>query len=53
MKETAEENFVIDYFLVEWDNFLLSSNTNSERSYITFLEMVKSLLDTCKKRKPA
>ena len=30
--------FVLDYFSVEWDNFLLSSNTNTEKSYKTFPE---------------
>ena len=28
-----QENFVLDCFSVEWDNFLLSSNTNTEKSY--------------------
>ena len=41
-----QENFVLDYFSVEWDNFLLSSNTNTETSYETFLEKFESLLDT-------
>ena len=40
-----QENFVLDYFLIEWDNFLLSSNTNTENSYKTFLEKFESLLD--------
>ena len=33
-----QESFVFDYFSVEWDDFLLSSNTNAEKSYKTFLE---------------
>ena len=41
-----QENFVLDYFSVEWDNFLLSPNTNTEKSYKTFLEKFESLLDT-------
>ena len=41
-----QENFVLDYFSVEWDNFLLSSNTSTEKSYKTFLEKFESLLDT-------
>ena len=41
-----QENFVLDYFSVEWDNFLLSSNTNTEKSYKTFLEKFESLLET-------
>ena len=41
-----QEYFVLDYFPVEWDNFLLSSNTNTEKSYKTFLEKFESLLDT-------
>ena len=39
MKETG-------HFSVEWDNFLLSSETNTEKSYKTFLENFESLLDT-------
>ena len=41
-----QENFVLDYFSVECDNFLLSSNTNTEKSYKTFFEKFESLLDT-------
>ena len=41
-----QENVVLDYFSVEWDNFLLSPNTNTEKSYKTFLEKLESLLDT-------
>ena len=41
-----QENFVLDYFSVEWDNFLLSSNANTEKSYKTVLEKFESLLDT-------
>ena len=41
-----QENFVLDYFSVEWDNVLLSPNTNTEKSYKTFLEKFESLLDT-------
>ena len=41
-----QANFVLDYFSVEWDNFLPSSNTNAEKSYKTFLEKFESLLDT-------
>ena len=40
------ENFVLDYFSVEWDNFLLSPNRNTEKSYKTFLEKFESLPDT-------
>ena len=41
-----QENFVLDYFSVEWDNVLISSNTNTEKSDKTFLEKFESLLDT-------
>ena len=41
-----QENFVLDYFSVEWDNVLLSPNTNTEKSYKTFREKFESLLDT-------
>ena len=41
-----QENFVLDYFSVEWDKFLLSPNTSTEKSYKTFLENFESLLDT-------
>ena len=41
-----QENFVLDYFSVEWDNVFLSPNTNTEKSYKTFLEKFESLLDT-------
>ena len=41
-----QENFVLDYFSVEWDNFLLVPNTETEKSYKTFLEKFESLLDT-------
>ena len=41
-----QENFVIHYSSVNWDNFLLSSNTITEKSYKTFLEKFESLLDT-------
>ena len=41
-----QQNFVLDYFSVELDNFLLSPNTNTEKSYKTFLEKFESLLDT-------
>ena len=40
-----QENFVLDYFSIEWDNFLLSSNANTEKLYKTFLEKFQSLLD--------
>ena len=40
-----QENFVLDYFSINWDTFLLSSNTNTEKSYKTFLEKFESLLD--------
>ena len=49
MKDSSrfdQENFVLDYFSVEWDNFLLSPNTNPEKSYKTFLETFETLLDT-------
>ena len=39
-----QENFVLDYFSTEWDNFLLLSNT-TEKSYKTFLEKFESLLE--------
>ena len=45
------ENFMLDYFSVEWDNLLLSSNTNTEKPYKTFLEKFESLLDTYATRK--
>ena len=41
-----QENFVLDYFSVEWDNVLISPNTNTEKSYKTFLEKFEPLLDT-------
>ena len=41
-----QENFILDYFSVEWDNVLLSPNTNTKKSYKTFLEKFESLLDT-------
>ena len=41
-----QENFDQENFSVEWDNFLLSSNTNTEKSYKTFLGKFESLLDT-------
>ena len=41
-----QENFVLDYFSVEWDNVLISSNINTEKFYKTFLEKFESLLDT-------
>ena len=41
-----QEHFVLHYFSVEWDKFLLSPNTNTEKSYKTFLEKFESLLDT-------
>ena len=41
-----QENFVLDYFSVEWDNVLISPKTNIEKSYKTFLEKFESLLDT-------
>ena len=40
-----QENFVLDYFSIAWDNFLLSSNTNTEKFYKTFLKKFESLLD--------
>ena len=42
-----QEDFLLDYFLVNWDDILLSSNTNTEQFYNTFLEKFKPLLDTC------
>ena len=36
-----QENFVLDFFSVNWDNFLLSSKTNTEKSYKTFFEKFK------------
>ena len=41
-----QENFVLDYFSVEWDNFLISPNTNTKKSYKTSLEKFKCLIDT-------
>ena len=37
-----QENFVLDYFSVELDNFLLSPNTSTEKSYKTFPEKFES-----------
>ena len=39
-----QENVVLDYFLVNWDNLSLSSNTNTEKVYKTFLEKFDSYL---------
>ena len=44
MKETGQD--VLDYFSIEWDNVLLSPNTNTEKFYKAFLEKFESLLDT-------
>ena len=41
-----QENFVLSYFSVKWDNLLASSNTNTEKSYKTFFEQFQSLLET-------
>ena len=41
-----QKNFVLNYFSVNWDNLLLSSNTNIEKSYKNFPEKFESLLDT-------
>ena len=41
-----QENFVLDYFSVEWDNVLISPNTTTEKSYKTFFEKFESLPDT-------
>ena len=41
-----QENFVLDYFSVNWDNLLFLSNTKSEKSYKIFFEKFESLLDT-------
>ena len=41
-----QENFVLDFFSVEWDNILLLPNTDTEKSYKAFLEKFESLLDT-------
>ena len=41
-----QKNFVLDYFSVNLDNILLSSNKNTGKSYKTFLEKFESLLDT-------
>ena len=41
-----QENCVVGYFSVNWDNLLLSSNTNIEKSCKTFLEKFESLFDT-------
>ena len=44
--EFDQEYFVFDYFFVNWNNLLLSSNTNTGKSFKTFLEKFESLLDT-------
>ena len=41
-----QENFVLDYFSVEWDKLSLSPNPNTEKSYKIFLEEFESLFDT-------
>ena len=41
----GQENFVLDYFSVDWDNVLLTSNMNIDVLYKTFLEKTKPLLD--------
>ena len=41
-----QENLLLDYFSVEWDNFLLSSNANTKKSYTIFLEKFEFLVDT-------
>ena len=41
-----QENFLFDFFSVNWNNLLLSSNTNTEKSHKTFLETFESILDT-------
>ena len=45
MKETGQD-LIKKILSVNWDNFLLSSNTITEKSYKTFLEKFESLLDT-------
>ena len=51
-----QKNFVLDCFSVEWDNVLLSPNTNTiihtntQKSYKTFLEKFESLLDNYAKK---
>ena len=39
-----QENSVLDYFSVNWDNLLPSSNRNTETSYKTFLKKFGSYL---------
>ena len=36
-QDLIKKYFFLSYFSVEWYNFLLSSNTNTEKSYNTFL----------------
>ena len=47
IKENGEDLIKKNYYyLIGQDNFLLSSNTNTEKSYKIFLENFKFLLDT-------
>ena len=39
----AQENFVLDYFLVDWDIVLLSSDSNIEKSYTLSLKNFENL----------
>ena len=41
-----QENLVLDYFSVNRNNLWLSSKTNTEKSYKTFLERFEPLLNT-------
>ena len=43
-----QENFVLNFFSINWDNVLLSSNTNIEISYKTFLKKVWAPLKNSK-----
>ena len=49
MKETGPnliENFILDYFFVEWEDFLKIDELNADKSTKKFLDKINMLLDT-------
>ena len=41
-----QENFILDYLSVDWDNLITSNNGNVDQSFISFLIKFNSILDS-------
>ena len=45
MPKFNQEDFILDYLSVDWENFIESNNRNVDQSSVSFLTKLNSILD--------